>query len=136
MKEIPPFYAALLSSAGPATLSVLSKDGSIQSGLVWPDYDGEFIKLNMLRGSPKERSIVREGRATLLVAHRTNENMYISVRCELHEITAVGAIEHLDMLTQRNMGLAQWYGRVEAEGSESQHRRVLVFLRPVRVYHT
>lgn len=79
---------------------------------------------------------MREGRATLLVAHRTNENMYISVRCELHEITAVGAIEHLDMLTQRNMGLAQWYGRVEAEGSESQHRRVLVFLRPVRVYHT
>ena len=136
MIEIPQFYRELLSSAGAATLSVLSKDGSIQSTLVWPDYDGEFIKLNMVSGSPKEASIRREGRATLLASHGTNENLYISVRCELHEISPVGVIEHLNAITQKNMGVAQWYGDVEPHGSESKQKRVLVYLKPVRIYHT
>jgi hypothetical protein len=52
MSEIPDFYKKLLVSPGAATLSVISKDGSIQSTLVWFDYDGEFIKLNMTQGAP------------------------------------------------------------------------------------
>jgi len=136
MIEIPQFYCELLSSAGAATLSVLSKDGSIQSTMVWPDYDGEFIKLNMVSGSPKQVSIKRDGKATLLASHSGNENLYISLRCELHEITPDGAIEHLNTLTQRNMGVTQWYGDVEPIDCESKNKRVLVYLRPVRIYHT
>ena len=136
MKEIPPFYSALLSSACSATLSVVSKDGSIQSTLVWPDYDGEFIKLNMISGSPKELSIKRERKATLLVSHGSNENLYISVRCELHEITPDGAIDHLNRMTQRNMGVSKWYGDVEPEEFASKDKSVVVYLKPVRIYHT
>ncbi len=136
MKEIPKFYSELLRSAGPATLSVMSKDGSIQSTLLWPDFDGEFIILNMLRGSPKEKCIRREGKATVLVAHCSNETKYISLRCELHDITSEGAIDHLDMITQRNMGVESWYGNVEPADSKSKHDRVLVYLKPVQVYHT
>jgi hypothetical protein len=103
---------------------------------VWPDFDGEFIKLNMLAGCPKETNIRREKRATLLMSHASNENMYISLRCELHEITEAGVIEHLDMLTLRNMNVSRWYGEIEAEDSPGKDERVLVYLRPVRVYHT
>ena len=136
MIKIPQFYKDLLTSAGSATLSVLAKDGSIQSTLVWPDYDGEYVKLNMLSGSPKEASIRREGKATLLMAHGSNENLYISLRCELHQVTKVNSIEHLNTITQRNMGLADWYGDVEPADSESKDRRVVVYLKPVRIYHT
>ncbi|MEH6549721.1 MAG: pyridoxamine 5'-phosphate oxidase family protein [Pseudomonadales bacterium] len=136
MITVPDSYKALLSSAGFATLSVVSKDGSILSSLVWPDYDGEFIILSMLSGSPKEVSIRRQGKATLLMADANNEDLYISLRCELHEVTRVGVIEHLDAITQRNMGVDQWYGDVEPEDSASKEKEVLVYLKPVRIYHT
>ncbi len=96
--NIPEFYQQLLSAPGVATLSVRSRDGSIQSTLVWTDFNGGFIKISMLAGSPKESSIRREKTATLLRSDPTNENMYISLRCELHEIRQTGAIEHLDMI--------------------------------------
>ena len=136
MTEIPEFYKNLLTTAGVATLSVVSKDGSIQSILVWPDYDGEFIKLNMLSGSPKELSIRREKKATILISHASNEDLYASIRCELHRITKEGAIEHLNKITERNMNVAKWYGDVEPENCESKNREVLVYLKPVRIYHT
>ena len=133
---IPVFFSRLLVAPGAATLSVLGKDGSIQSTLVWPDFDGELLKLNMVSGSVKERSLRRELKATLLVAHSSNENMYISLRCEVEKITAEGAIDHLDMLTERNLGLSNWYGEVEAEDAPSKAGRVIVYLKPVRIYHT
>ena len=133
--NIPPFYEQLLCAPGVATLSALGKDGSIQSTLVWPDYDGEFVKLNMLVGSPKELSIRRGKIATLLRANPNDENQYISLRCELHKITAAGAIEHLDAITRRNKDVPAWYGHIEADDSPSKRRRVVVYLRPVRVYH-
>ncbi len=136
MPEIPEFYKNLLVSPGVATLSVISADGSIQSTLVWPDFDGEFIKLNMTEGTPKERSIQREKKATLLVSHSSNENLYISIRCELHKITKEGALEHIDLITQRNMNAERWFGDVEPEDSDDKVKTVVVYLKPVRVYHT
>lgn len=133
---IPEFYAQLLCAAGSATLSVLSKDGSIQSTLVWPDYDGEFIKLNVMEGSPKLNGIKRERKATVLMTHGGNETLYIAVRCELHDIVSEGAVEHLNMLTQRNMGVQRWYGDVVAENELEEKRTRIVYLKPVRIYHT
>ena len=135
MPEIPEFYQQLLCGPGPAVLSVTSKDGSIQSVLVWSDFDGQCIKLNMVSGSPKERSIVREAKATLLKAHPGNENLYISVRCQLQRIDSEGAIDHLNTITQRNMGVANWYGDVEPEDAPSKLKRVIIYLKPVRIYH-
>ena len=132
--EIPEFYSNLLSSPGPATLSVITSGGHIQSSLVWPDFDGECIKINLLIGSPKEKNIRREGKASLLVMHRSNENFYIALRCELEKITQEGAIEHLDSITQRNANVGQWYGAMEPRDSPTRERRAIAYLRPVHVY--
>ena len=40
------------------------------------------------------------------------------------------------MLTQRNMGVPKWYGEVEPSDPAVEARRTIVYLRPVRVYHT
>ena len=134
--DIPALYKNLLMSPGVATLSVLSRDGSIQSTLVWADYDGEFVKLNMLAGSPKEASIRHRQAATLLRANSANENQYISLRCELHSVESNGAIDHLNRITLRNLNKPTWYGEVEPADSPTKSRRVVVYLRPVRVYYT
>ena len=134
--KIPEFYSNLLSSAGPATLSVLAKDGHVQSSLVWPDFDGEFVKINLLMGSPKEKNIRREEKASILVMHRTNENIYISLRCELVRIIQNGAIEHLNKITQRNVNIGEWYGGMEPVDSPSKEKRAIAYLRPVHAYYT
>lgn len=134
--KIPEFYSDLLSSAGPTTLSVIAKDGHIQSSLVWSDFDGEFVKINLLIGSPKEKNIRREGKASILVMHRTNENIYISLRCELVQITQEGAIEHLNEITQRNVNVNEWYGGMEPLDSPSKGMRAIVYLRPIHAYYT
>lgn len=135
-QQIPAFFAMLLKAPGVATLSMLARDGSIQSNLVWPDYDDEFIKINTLEGSPKEINIRREGKATVLAYDPSDSDVYITLRCELHKITREGAIDHLNLLTRRNMNIDTWYGGVEPKDSELEGRRVIVYLRPVRVYHT
>lgn len=136
MLELPERYRKLLTPPGVATLSVLARDGTIQSTLVWADFDGEFIKLNVSRGSPKERNIQREGKATVLAVDPLDESFYVSLRCELHKVSADGAIEHLNVLTKHNMGVSRWYGDVEPLDPAAESLRVIVYLRPVRVYHT
>lgn len=134
--EIPAFYEKLLVSPGVSTLSVLSKDGSIQSTLVWADYDGECIKLNMLVDSPKEVSLRERKLATILKSDPDDENQYISLRCVLQAVEPSGAIEHLDEITRRNTNNPSWYGHIEPEDSPTRQRRVVVYLKPIRVYYT
>ena len=134
--SIPDRYQTLLFPPGIVTLSVLSSDGSIQSSLVWSDFDESLVKINMLRDSPKERNIRRECKATVLAIDKESEDFYISLRCQLHKISSEGAIEHLNMLTQRNMGVPKWYGEVEPSDPAAEAGRTIVYLRPVRVYHT
>lgn len=59
-------------------------------------------------------------KATLLVVHPGNDNLYISLRCELAAISRDGALEHLDLLTRRNMNARHWYGDVEAKDSPAK----------------
>ena len=134
--SIPYKYQQMLQSAGFATLSTLSPDGSIQSTLVWPDYEDGLIRLSMPDYSAKLKNMRRQGRATLLAVDPENEDYYVSIRCELIDVTAEGAIEHLDMLTRRNMNLDHWYGDVVDADDADQEHHVVVLLRPVRVYST
>lgn len=136
MHQLPERYRNLLSPPGIATISVLARDGTIQSTLVWTDFDGELLKFNMVCDSPKARNIQREGRATVLATDSLDENFYVSLRCELHEASHEGAIEHLNRLTLQNMGKSRWYGDVEPFNAAEEARRVVVYLRPVRVYYT
>ena len=69
-----------------------------------------------------------------MVAHASNENLYISIRCELHKVTKQGALEHVDMLTQRNMNALHWFGDVVSDDDSAKERTVIVYLKPLRVY--
>ena len=134
--EIPEYFANLLQSPGPATLSVIAKDGHIQSSVVCPDFDCDCVKINLLLGSPKEKNIRKQGKASILVMHRTNENIYISLRCELIKITQDAAIEHLNKITQRNMNVNEWYGDVEQADAKDKARCAAAYLRPIHAYYT
>jgi PPOX class probable F420-dependent enzyme len=131
---IPASHLDLVTKAGIATLSTLSPDQSIQSSLVWFDYRGGNIRINVVDSSAKAKNLFRHPKATLLVADPGNADRYLSIRCEVSGFDRDGAISHLDGLTKRNMNLECWYGGAVAGNPSEAARRVIVCLKPVRVF--
>ncbi|MGI9287719.1 MAG: hypothetical protein ACR2P1_20210 [Pseudomonadales bacterium] len=134
--EISKVYDKLLRGKGPTVLSVVAKDGSVQSSLVWSDLEGGVISINMLTTAPKLKRILRSKKATLLKADPENEDNYISVRCSLVRVESEGAIEHLNKLTKRHLGKEKWYGDVVPDNDEEKRDCVVVYLKPEKVYFT
>ena len=69
-------------------------------------------------------------RSASLIWDPENQNIYLTLRTSLRSIESEGAIEHLDQLTQRSMGIEHWYGGVEDEHSDAKEKRVIIYLRP------
>jgi hypothetical protein len=134
--EIPDSYSRLLKDTGPTVLSVVAKDGSVQSSLVWSDYEEGILSINMLVDSPKYNSIIRSQKATLLKVDPDDEDIYISIRCSLINVEEHDAIAHLDRLTKRHMDNDNWYGGAMPNNDEEKLRRVVVYLQPNKIYFT
>lgn len=134
--NIPEFYRALLAGIGPTIFSVLAEDGSIQSSLVWTDFEDGLISISMLNNAPKLKNLIRNEKATILKVDPDNEDNYISIRCSLVRVESEGAIAHQDKLTFRHYGKEHWYGDVVPENDEERDSQVVVYLKPERVYST
>lgn len=134
--DIPERYRDLLRGIGPTIFSVLADDGSIQSSLVWSDYEDGVISISMLNNAPKLKSLIRTGKATVLKVDPENEDNYISIRCSLVRVDSEGAIAHQDKLTLRHYGKEKWYGDVVPENDAERDSQVVVYLQPERVYYT
>jgi hypothetical protein len=133
---IPEVYEKLLRDKGPTVLSVICKDGSVQSSLVWSDFELSELSINMLTTAPKFKRILRSKRATLLKVDPEDEDNYISIRCSLVRTESGGAIEHLNKLTKRHLGKENWYGEVVPYNDEEKRNCVVVYLKPEKIYWT
>ena len=134
--NIPEVYRDLLTGIGSTIFSVIAVDGSVQSSLVWSDFKDGVVSINMLNTAPKLKSLVRNGKATILKVDPENEDNYISIRCSLVRVDSDGAIAHLDKLTHRHSGKEKWYGDVVPENETEKDNRVVVYIKPDKVYFT
>lgn len=131
---IPDSHLDLISAPGVAVLSTLSADQSIQSSLVWFDYEIDMFTINIVNGSVKAKNLARNPQATLLIMDRQNVDRYLSVRCEVSRLKTDDAIAHLNMLTRRNSDYDCWYGGAVDNDPQEASQRVIVCLQPLRVY--
>jgi PPOX class probable F420-dependent enzyme len=131
---IPVSHHDLVTKPGVATLSTLSEDQSIQSSLVWFDFRDGDLRINTPDSSAKAKNLTRHPKATLLIMDSGNVDRYISLRCEVRAFERNGAISHLDSLTKRNMNLERWYGGAVDDNPAEAARRVIICLKPVRLY--
>ena len=136
LKQITEEYINLLRGKGSTILSVVAMDGTVQSSLVWSDYENEMISINMSNNTPKYKRILRNRKATILKYDPKNEDKYISIRCSLHRVESEGAIAHLDKLTMRHLGKEKWYGDVVPDNDEEKKHSVIVYLKPEKIYFT
>lgn len=133
MKDIPASHRDLLDGPVYAVMSTHMADGSIQSTLVWCDYDGRHIRVNTKRGRVKELNLRKDPRVTLLLVDTTNPWKYLSIRGRVAETTETGAFEHLDKLTKKYLGQDRYYGFVEPLEAKQGITRCVFRIEPQQV---
>lgn len=125
MDEIPAEYEDLFGQKTFAHFATLMEEGTPQVTPVWVDYDGEYVLINTARGRRKERNATRDPKVGVSILDPDDPYRFISIRGEVAEITEEGAIEHIDSLAQRYMGVEEYPHHDEGEGE-----RVIIKIRP------
>jgi len=109
--DLPEDLIALLRQPSTCYLATTMPDGSPQLTQTWVDTDGEHVLINTVVGFQKTRNVDRDPRVAVSVAHPANPSRYYSVRGRVVNATTEGAMEHIELLSQRYLGGPYpWFG--------------------------
>jgi PPOX class probable F420-dependent enzyme len=132
--EIPASHRDLVECPTVAALTTVTVDGYPQTSVVWCDFDGEYVRVNTMRGFAKERNMRRNPKVTLLCYDRRQPLRYLEVRGTVVEMTEDGAGRHLDALASKYAGRpVRYFGdAIPARFAETEIP-VLCRIRPTHV---
>ena len=132
--EIPSSHLDLIECPPVVALTTVMPDGYPQTSVVWCDFDGEYVRINTMRGFAKERNMRRDPRVTLLCYDPREPLRYLEVRGTVVETTETGAAEHLDDLASKYAGRPiRFFGdAIPARFAETE-TPVLCRIRPTHV---
>jgi PPOX class probable F420-dependent enzyme len=126
--DLPESLVTLLREPSLCFLATSMADGSPHLTQTWVDTDGRHILVNTVQGFQKVKNIERDSRVALNIAARDNPFRYYAVRGVVLDVTADGAVEHIEKLAQRYLGGPYpWYGGRD-------QTRLLVTIRADRVH--
>jgi PPOX class probable F420-dependent enzyme len=130
---IPAEFLDLVDCPPVAALTTVMPDGSLQTSVVWCDFDGTHVRINTMRGFRKEKNMRANPKVTLLCYDPAEPLRYLEVRGTVVEMTEEGAMDHLDGLSMRYVGAAPYFGRcIDAKFRETE-TPVLCRILPSRV---
>lgn len=109
-----------------AVVAALRPDGTPHQTVVWVDWDGEHVLLNLARTRSKLRYLERDPRVSVLVIDRNDPLRRIRIDGTVAGVTAEGAYEHI----VRQAGV--YLGR-DSYPLEPGEERVLVRIEPRQV---
>ena len=107
-------------------VAVLRPDGSPHQTVVWVDWDGEHVVLNLNTWRAKLAYLRADPRVSLLVIHRDDPYRWLAIDGTVAEITEEGAAEHI--VAQAGV----YFGR-DSYNFKPGEQRVLVRIAPRRV---
>jgi PPOX class probable F420-dependent enzyme len=108
---LPDRLLALLRAPSLAFIATIMPDGSPQLTEVWVDTDGEHVVINSVKTHVKVRNIKRDPRVAVTVVDPGDPSNYFQVRGRVERLTTDGAVEHIEMLSQKYSGEPYpWYG--------------------------
>ena len=121
MKQIPEDFLDLVNGPRVAAFTTIMPDGQPQTTVVWCDFDGEYVRVNTMRGFRKEKNMRANPKVTLLCYDPRQPLRYLEVRGKVIEMTEEGAMEHLDGLSELYIGKKPYFGEcVPAEFKEKE----------------
>ena len=107
-------------------VAALRGNGTVHQTVVWVDWDGEHVLLNLNTERAKLEHLRRDPRVSVLVLDRGNPFRWIAVDGTVAEITPDGAYEHI----VRQAGV--YLGR-ESYQLQPGEQRILVRIAPDRI---
>ena len=126
-QAIPEKFLDLFQKKAFANLGTIMSDGSPQVTPVWVDYDGKYVRFNSALGRVKDRNVRRDPRVSLSILDPDNPYRYLAIRGRVVDITEQGADEHINRLSQKYLGQAEYPHRQPGEV------RVLYKIEPEKV---
>ena len=117
---------AFLQEPNYAIVAALRDDGTPHQTVVWVDWDGEHVLLNLNTWRTKLRYLERDPRVSVLVLDREDPYRWVSVSGRVVETTTDGAAEHI-------VKLAGVYRGRDSYDFKPGEQRVLVRIEPERV---
>ena len=129
MATIPADFLDFFEKRTTAHFVTLFPDGAPHVAPVWVDYDEDagHLLVNTERHRQKATNVERDPRVALSMTEPGNPYRYLSVTGEVVEVTTEGAREHIDELARRYTDESSYGNPIESE-------RVLISIRPDRVY--
>ncbi len=107
-------------------VAVLREDGTPHQTVIWVDWDGEHLLLNLTTHRTKSGYLERDPRVSVLVLDRSNPFRWLRLEGTVAEMTTEGAYEHIVRLAGVYLGREE-YPRPQGE------QRLLVRIEPTRV---
>lgn len=126
MVQLTAAQAQFLRDPNYAVVAVLRRDGSPHQTVIWIDWDGEHVLLNLNQERAKLAYLRQDPRLSVLTIHRQDPYQWLGIDGEVAEITTDGAYEHI----VRQAGV--YRGREEYPLKPGEER-VLVKVRPLAV---
>ena len=128
MAEIPADFHDLFARQTFAHVTTLTPDGDPHTTPVWIDYDTETnrVLVNTERGRRKEQNVADDPRVSVSMLDPDDPYRYLSITGEVTATTTVGALEHVEQLSLRYTGEAEYPGTIRTE-------RVVLRVRPDEV---
>ena len=126
-QAIPETFLDLFQKKAFANLGTIMSDGSPQVTPVWVDYDGKYVRFNSALGRVKDGNVRRDPRVSLSILDPDNPYRYLAIRGRVVDITEQGADEHINRLSQKYLGQAEYPHRQPGEV------RVLYKIEPEKV---
>ncbi|MGZ8783012.1 MAG: TIGR03618 family F420-dependent PPOX class oxidoreductase [Gaiellaceae bacterium] len=112
-----------------AVVAALREDGSAHQTVVWIDWDGEYVVLNLNTFRAKLDYLKRDPRVSILVLDRNDPFRWIGLEGTVAEITTDGAYEHI----VRQAGV--YFNRESYELQEGEQRVIVrIALERVEAY--
>jgi len=125
--KLDPEARKLLEDVNFANLATIMPDGSIQVTPVWVDHDGERVLINTAVGRQKERNLRHDSRVGLDVFDMHNPYHYVAIRGSVVERIHEGALEHIDKLARKYLGVDKYPNLQPGE------QRVILAIEPEHV---
>jgi len=112
------------------TLVTLMPDTHPQANPVWFSWDGEYIWVNSAKGRQKDKNMRQRSKVAVLSVDPENPYRYLEVRGELVEITEVGAVDHINFLSDCYRGQPDYYASMPDR--RNIETRVIYKIKPIK----
>ena len=117
---------AFLRGPNYAVVAAIRPEGSPHQTVVWVDWDGEHVLLNLNTWRSKLRYLEADPQVSVLVIDRDDPYRWVSVSGRVDEVTTTGAADHI-------VHLAGVYRGRDSYDFKPGEQRVIVRIAPQRV---